>query len=62
MEYFNKLESKESAIFEEFITRLMSHFIKLTKSKKDFSDILESVSIAGFSKQNINIIEWAIKP
>jgi predicted nucleotide-binding protein len=58
--YFNILDKIKDYAFEEIITLLISNFIDWSKSKKDFSDILESAINAGFSNNNINIIEWAI--
>lgn len=59
--YFNSLSENENPDFEAFITRIISNFVEWTKLKKDFSDILESATNAGFSIGNTGIIESVIK-
>lgn len=57
--YLNSLRSNQT--LENLIVRIIGKFIEYKKEKTDFSDVLESSKIAGFSEVNIKIIQEAMK-
>lgn len=57
--YFNAINKQKT--IENLVTEIIEQFIKFKKQKTDFSDIIESASIADFSEENLEIIRQAIK-
>lgn len=53
--------SHENGNVENVITIIIVAFIAFKKTNEDFSDIIESMTVAGFSKDSIKEVESAIK-
>ncbi len=56
--YLNAIEQDQS--IENLVTLIIEHFISCTAEKRDFSNVIQSMKVSGFKRENIDKIRKAV--
>lgn len=57
--YLNVIQENQE--IEDLVAKIIEHFILSSNEKRDYSDVVQSMEISGFKKENITIVKQAIK-